>query len=58
MLKLNYITIQIYLNAILAVYSLEYKSNIVVKENKCFDETCYSSIEDLANSPLVECSYL
>jgi hypothetical protein len=35
-----------------------YLSSIEVKETSCYDEKCYNSINDVYNSPLVECSYL
>jgi hypothetical protein len=38
--------------------SLSYKTIIYVENNNCFNETCYDLIDDVANSPLVECSYL
>lgn len=35
-----------------------YLSNIEIKETDCYDENCYTTISDVYNSPLVECSYL
>jgi hypothetical protein len=40
------------------IKAIEYDWSIRVPENTCFDETCYTDIDDYANSPLVECSYL
>jgi hypothetical protein len=37
---------------------VEFEANITVQPNTCFNETCFNDIDDYANSPLVECSYL
>lgn len=39
------------------IYSHSHKY-IEVKKSSCFNESCYDHFTDLANSPLVECSYL
>ena len=38
--------------------SIQYKNTIYIQNNNCFNESCYDTLDDVANSPLVECSYL
>jgi hypothetical protein len=38
--------------------AVQFDTNIYVQPHDCFNETCFDDIDDYANSPLVECSYL
>jgi hypothetical protein len=57
-MKISTIIFIILTNHVKFLFSIQYKSTIIVYNNDCFNESCYDSIDDIANSPLVECSYL
>lgn len=58
-LKMKFLLICIFESFIVSfMNAVEYDWFIRVPKNDCFDETCYTDIEDYANSPLVECSFL
>lgn len=47
-------------NELLVISCLKQKreTQIIVPDSNCYNETCYNSIDDIENSPLIECSYL